>query len=422
MLSRLFHLLRQLSFRRRLVLGVTILHVLMMTVLVVDLFQRQHDFLHQQGQHHAENLALALAVSSSSWVMANDVVGLQELTTSVSQRINVHYVMVLSPDGRVLAHNDPTLVGLYVNDPVSRQLHQGEAELHTLVHSHLLEDVAAPIMAGKTLTGWARVGIGQEQIRSELRQTLAKSLLYILVGGLIAYVFARLTANWLASGIEQLGLGFKKVARGERELRIEIKGKDEISQLSQGFNLMLAELEANENKLREHAETDFLTGLPNRRSFMKRLVESLERLKRGLDQPSALLMLDLDFFKHINDQHGHLAGDAVLRNISTLVRDNLRKIDNAGRLGGEEFAVLLPGADLEAASHFAERLRSKVEDSPTTWKEDSIPVTISIGITLLNADDEKTDNAISRADRALYAAKEKGRNRVELLCRNGSPN
>lgn len=418
---RLLDLLHQLSFKHRLILGVTVLHVLMMTVLVTDLIHRQHRFLHQQGQSHAENLARALAVSSSSWVMANDVVGLQELTTAVSQQINVRYVMVLSPDGRVLAHNDPKLVGLYVNDPVSRQLYQYQARLHTLVHNHTLEDVAAPIVAGNTLIGWARVGISQEQIRAELRQTLAKSVVYILIGALLAYLFARLTANWLSSGIERLRKGFERVRQGERELTIKMEGKDEISQLSEGFNRMLAELEANESKLREHAETDFLTGLPNRRSFMKRLVENLERLKRGLDQPSALLMLDLDFFKHVNDQHGHLAGDAVLRHISTLVQDNLRKIDHAGRLGGEEFAILLPGANLEAASSFAERLRSKIESNPSSWEGSEIPVTISIGLTLLSAKDEKTENALSRADLALYAAKERGRNRVEQLCLDGSP-
>lgn len=108
-LSKLFPLGRwqQLSFRQRLTWGVTALHVLLMSALVLDLLYRQHDFLHQQGLRHANSLATTLAVSSASWVMANDLAGLQEVTRSVAEPLEVRYVMLLDTELRVLAHSDP---------------------------------------------------------------------------------------------------------------------------------------------------------------------------------------------------------------------------------------------------------------------------------------------------------------------------
>jgi diguanylate cyclase (GGDEF)-like protein/PAS domain S-box-containing protein len=167
-----------------------------------------------------------------------------------------------------------------------------------------------------------------------------------------------------------------------------------------------------EAELVEMATTDFLTGLFNRRNFMARMAAELDRLKRFDIPHAAVLMLDLDHFKRVNDNFGHAVGDAVLKHFATLVRDELRKIDTGGRVGGEEFAILLLGADLTAARQFAERLRAKVADTPLVHEGQSIPVTVSIGIATLDADDSSADAALTRADTALYEAKRTGRNRV----------
>ncbi|MES2262888.1 MAG: CHASE domain-containing protein [Pseudomonadota bacterium] len=163
------------------------------------------------------------------------------------------------------------------------------------------------------------------------------------------------------------------------------------------------------------ATTDFLTGLPNRREFMARLDDEQARLQRDIGGCAAVLMLDLDHFKRINDEYGHAVGDLVLRHLATLMRDSQRKIDMLGRVGGEEFAVLLPGADLDAAAVFAERLRQRIADTPQQADGRSFTVTVSIGIAAMSAADSGGDAALSRADKALYRAKHGGRNRVERV-------
>lgn len=173
-----------------------------------------------------------------------------------------------------------------------------------------------------------------------------------------------------------------------------------------------AERKRMEETLREMATTDALTGLPNRRHFLDRMENQLARVQRQVTRSAAVLMLDLDHFKQVNDIHGHAIGDAVLRHFATLIRDDLRKIDMVGRLGGEEFGIVLPGADPAAALSFAERLCRKVADSPLMQDGRTIPVTVSIGIAAIGAGDATADAALIRADKALYRAKESGRNRV----------
>lgn len=173
---------------------------------------------------------------------------------------------------------------------------------------------------------------------------------------------------------------------------------------------------ANEmtRELREMATTDFLTDLSNRRHFMARMEQELARVQRLDAQQAAVVVLDLDHFKRINDTHGHATGDTVLRNFAALLRGELRKVDTAGRVGGEEFAILLPGADRAAAEAFAERLRQKVMETPIMHDGQTIRVTVSIGISAMTPRDASADAALVRADGALYRAKEGGRNRVEV--------
>lgn len=170
-----------------------------------------------------------------------------------------------------------------------------------------------------------------------------------------------------------------------------------------------------EAELREIAATDMLTGLPNRRAFITRLEEEHARLRRFDGQQAAVLMLDLDYFKNINDTWGHAAGDAVLREVAAVINAQIREVDLCSRLGGEEFAVLLTGAAPVAAREFAERLRRRIAAIAVNHAGDTIKVTVSIGVAALRAMDDSADAALLRADRALYKAKEVGRDRVEII-------
>ncbi len=170
---------------------------------------------------------------------------------------------------------------------------------------------------------------------------------------------------------------------------------------------------AMEAELTRLATTDSLTGVSNRRHFMAQLENEFARTQR-FHEPAALLMLDLDHFKRINDSYGHAAGDAVLASFGATLLETLRKIDLVGRVGGEEFAVLLPGTEAEAARQFAERLRERVAGMAVEIGDGRLLVTVSIGIACLEHDDDSADDALARADDALYRAKANGRNRVEV--------
>ncbi|MDE2429765.1 MAG: diguanylate cyclase [Burkholderiales bacterium] len=169
-----------------------------------------------------------------------------------------------------------------------------------------------------------------------------------------------------------------------------------------------------ETTLHEMATIDFLTQIPNRRYFMGRMEEELARIKRGVGKPSAVMMYDLDNFKLINDNYGHAVGDIVLRHFAGILKEQLRKNDTAGRVGGEEFAVILSGTNLDEAEVFARRVQQQLLNSPVKLDHVLIHVTVSIGISMILPDDIGPDAALTRSDTALYLAKENGRNRITL--------
>jgi diguanylate cyclase (GGDEF)-like protein/PAS domain S-box-containing protein len=176
----------------------------------------------------------------------------------------------------------------------------------------------------------------------------------------------------------------------------------------------ITELKDLEAELREMAATDSLTGLANRRHFLARLEQELSRTHRVEGHCASVLMLDTDHFKQVNDTFGHATGDNVLRHLAVLIQNELRKIDTVGRVGGEEFAMILPGADLSAAKVFAERLRKKVAGTPMSREDKMVPLTVSIGVATMTNSDKSAEDVLVRADRALFRAKEGGRNKVTV--------
>jgi diguanylate cyclase (GGDEF)-like protein len=180
---------------------------------------------------------------------------------------------------------------------------------------------------------------------------------------------------------------------------------------SRVLELQAGLLEAQE-ALRAQATRDDLTGLWNRRMILDQLGRELNRARHER-RPLAIALADLDGFKVINDTYGHAAGDAVLRETAAALRTQLREYDFIGRYGGEEFLVLLPGADARTGIAIAERLRAIIAAKPVRWGEQVVPVTVSVGLTWTGAAGLEPDALIQAADEALYRAKARGRNRVE---------
>lgn len=167
-----------------------------------------------------------------------------------------------------------------------------------------------------------------------------------------------------------------------------------------------------EVELKHRAHIDYLTGVNNRGYFMEQAELELSRAVR-YGSPLSLYMLDVDFFKKVNDSHGHKVGDLVLIKLAEVCGQTLREVDIIGRLGGEEFAILLPETNLAKANEVAERLREAIAKAKVPL-ESGLPLhfTVSIGVTSLVSKDDNLDVLLNRADKALYEAKEKGRNRV----------
>ncbi|WP_456297047.1 diguanylate cyclase [Vibrio sp. AK197] len=175
----------------------------------------------------------------------------------------------------------------------------------------------------------------------------------------------------------------------------------------------ITQRKAMEIELHRLATTDFLTELPTRRIFFEQLGIELERYHR-YRHPVSVVMLDLDHFKTINDSYGHGVGDEVLKQLAQVLFQEIRKVDIAARIGGEEFALILTGADKDKAMVCLERIQSRIAQSHVAVGNKRVTYTISLGITEVHDQDSDVDQIVERADKALYQAKRLGRNRVEV--------
>jgi len=168
------------------------------------------------------------------------------------------------------------------------------------------------------------------------------------------------------------------------------------------------------HRVQELAITDSLTGVLSRRYWMERYKQELER-SRKFKLKFSFIMVDIDHFKEINDRYGHLVGDAILKEVSQVIKENLRQIDLVGRYGGEEFSAILIETDKETARFAAERIRQAIEEKIIKVYDEQLKVTISLGVSGFPGDAVEANDLVEKADQALYRAKQSGRNKV-LMC------
>jgi len=230
------------------------------------------------------------------------------------------------------------------------------------------------------------------------------SIVFLLVAGALVVTFGGFRAR-----LNRLRKFCKRVEVGDLTGHYDA----DADKLPDDLTLLARSVDEMRHRLIGLIGTDPLTGCLNRRAFEMRLKREWRQAKRR-DAPLAVLAIDLDNFKPINDTHGHAVGDQVLQDLAQIMRNTARETDHIARIGGDEFVILLPDTPWQGAMTFAERLRRNVDDHGFRGAEDAeLRVTVSIGIALARgADDVTPEYLLEEADRSLYRAKEAGRNRI----------
>ena len=295
-----------------------------------------------------------------------------------------------------------------------RQLKQSEAWFNAVL-TGVTDYALMSLDAGGRIESWNH-SIARVTGHTELAVTGRELSLFYSPGGITGDRIADRLREADANGWS-LDNGWCVRADGSRfwaNTMIAPLARDDVPSGEQGYALIVRDIsdkrEAGDSLLRASA-CDYLTGIANRRTFFEAAELEVERWRR-FPRPLSMITIDADFFKNINDTWGHPAGDEVLRNLALTLSANVREIDVVARLGGEEFAALLPSTDLDGAVQLAERIRSAIENQRVRTGDADINYTVSIGVASMDTEVSGVDQLLKLADRALYAAKKAGRNRV----------
>jgi len=530
------------TLRRQLILSVAIVHAVLMILFVFDLTERQTDLLLDRQTDQAVALAQSVATSSSGWVQSKDFSGLQEIISAQSRYPALLFAMILSKDGKVIAHSDTQLLGKFIKDLPAT------AEMTLLSRTGDLVDAISPIVLGNNTIGWVRIGLGQKATAERMTQITRNGIYYTVIAIIIGTLIAWLLATRLTHKLHRIQHAAESINAGDLTHRIKLDGSDEVATVGKAFNTMmdglknaqseladknmrlelvmastgvgiwdwhvqgeaavfnerwaniigytLAELEPVnintwlkhahpddlkesrgmleahwkgeteqylhesrmkhkdghwvwvldtgrvvewqedgkpyrmigthiditrqkeiEEQLRDQATHDPLTRLANRQQFETHAELAISKaISHQLT--GAVIFIDLDRFKPVNDTAGHAAGDELLKRIALLLNDKIRGRDLLARIGGDEFAVLLEDCPIHIAQQIAENMRKAVDEFVFVYAEHSFSIGLSAGITSFGEFDDKLSTVINVADNACQIAKSSGRNAIYTVDHN----
>ena len=251
--------------------------------------------------------------------------------------------------------------------------------------------------------------IDEDKTNKKINNLFRIIFILVISGISIFFIALFLLRKKILIPVEYLMDLINKLRNNDNNYKKIIYCNDEIGMLTEQLFNMKEQIDYNFEKLKELSTTDPLTGIKNRRSFFESS-EKFFKLARRKGLALSIIMLDIDFFKKVNDTYGHIVGDEILKFISKIIEKELRDSDIFARYGGEEFIILLPDTDIEGAFKTANKLRKIVEDTPY---EGDVEVSITISLGVAQLENEKIFNdLIKKADKALYKAKDSGRNIV----------
>jgi diguanylate cyclase (GGDEF)-like protein len=294
--------------------------------------------------------------------------------------------------------------------------HRGQG---TIVNGEMTDFERTMARTGQAL-GQVFEHLDAEHERTHTQALQALGLVGMLAVGAFVVALAFMALGvWLinrslVASTDELVQGALRLAAGDRTHMVKVRIPPELAHVANAFNSMAGQLVEQEQALAREARTDGLTGLYNRRELDRTLADELQRAERH-GQPVALVLIDVDHFKRFNDSHGHLGGDDALRAVAATLRANVRAVDRACRFGGEEFAVVLPASDAEAARVTAERIRAGIAGLAIELTGGETPrVTVSLGVAAYPGDGTTPEDLLGSADAALYQSKAQGRDRVTV--------
>jgi len=264
-----------------------------------------------------------------------------------------------------------------------------------------LNSVQPPALA---ILDWMMPTLDGVELCRRIRSTQRLAGMYVIL------VTGRDSRDDLVAGLQAGADDYMAKPIDLAELKARLGVGIRVANLQQSLTRNVDELKATRDRLARLASTDALTGVYSRRWWFDLAEKEFSRSRR-YDRVFSLLMADLDWFKQINDTYGHEAGDRVLNQFGTMLRRTCRDSDVIGRLGGEEFALLLPETRSGAAQHLASRITEGCRSLVVDASAEDVSCSCSVGVTEVRPHDERLDNVLTRADQALYAAKRAGRNR-----------
>jgi len=360
-----------------------------------------------QNSDQQQGIGLAALLYQAS--LATDLAEIdhcRQNVRAVLSHASVNGVSLPQAEIGALVNGDSSLFSIRERQLDLERKLQGEAGNTNLRANQLVYAVAnlsAELrQAAQAARQQGRTSASQATIRTAILLFIAAFIDVVLVAYLQVSVLRRLLA--LRNSVVASAAG--------AAVPVDDDGGDEIGDLARSLRHFIEQINIKEGELRLLAATDALTGLANRRDFMARGQAEITRARR-YEGDVCVMMMDIDHFKQVNDNWGHGAGDDVIRQVAAVSVEVFRIVDVIGRIGGEEFAVLLPETALDGALVAAERMRANVESRKVlTADAQSLSVTISIGVAQMEAGDQTLSQLLGRADAALYDAKQRGRNRV----------